>query len=308
MLVEAYDVGRTWIRGALVADAAGAEKPRIIKRVKEPAQQDFCSQIELLSKKLRDGVVPDSVSLTVPGRVENGVLLQSLTLGLRSPIDITQRLCELHPIVCVENDLNAALEAEINDGVGALHRSFYLLTLSTGISAGIALDGKPVQANPVRGNAGEFGHSVLERRVDYTFKCSCGNRGCWNSVCSEQGMENLSTLFFEDRIASEQLFYLAQHGNERAQWVVELAKDYNAQGIGMMINALEVEAIAVMGSVGLNQFSQVMPSREQISKYTINPVPDIVPTRLGGDVELIGAFYVGCREIKMKKRERRFMS
>ena len=65
----------------------------------------------------------------------------------------------------------------------------------------------------------------------------------------------------------------------------------NAQGIGMMVNALEMEGIVVMGSLGIKQFETIIPSQKEIEKYTINPIPTIVKTELGDNIGLKGIYH-----------------
>lgn len=290
MLVEAYDVGGTWLRGALI-EGSESDAPVIVSQIKERTKRDPVMQIRDLSWRLRERSAPDAVSIVLPGPVRNGVLLKAPPLGIIHPINVQEQLQQVSGRVYVENDLNAALQAELRMGIGTQRENFYLLTISTGIGAGIVLNGKAVL-----GNAGEFGHNVIERREDLAFRCGCQNKGCWSALCSGRGIENLAKHQYGRVLECEEVFANDDAGDPFARRIIVAVEDYNAQGIGMMVNALEVEAIAVMGSIGRHRFSKVIPSREHIAAYTVNEVPDILPTTVGDEIGLLGAFYVAFQQ------------
>jgi glucokinase len=81
--------------------------------------------------------------------------------------------------VVVENDANAAAWAETKLGAARDQRHVVMITVGTGIGAGIVLDGRLYRGR--WGAAGEPGHYrvVPEGRV-----CGCGNRGCWEQYAS----------------------------------------------------------------------------------------------------------------------------
>ncbi len=285
MLIEVYDVGGTLIRGAV---GYLREKVTFLEKVQEPTEKDFCAQIRRLSPNLRKAHKPDLVSIIVPGPVKEGVLLKAPPLGITSPININYELSSFDKKVYVGNDLNAAVQAELSEGIGKYVENFYLLTISTGIGAGIVLNGIPVS-----GTSGEFGHNVIERYWGLHIECGCGNSGCWGAMCSGKGIEMLARKYLHKRFSPKEVFGLGEIGNRDAKDLISKVRDYNAQGIGMMVNAFEVDKIAVMGSIGLKQFDKIIPSKEEISRYTVNKIPDIIPTSLGDDIGLIGAYYYG---------------
>ena len=75
--------------------------------------------------------------------------------------------------VAIENDANAAALAEHRFGAGRGVRDLVFLTMSTGIGAGIVVDGRIVRG--VASSAGEVGHIPVEWDGE---PCSCGLRGC----------------------------------------------------------------------------------------------------------------------------------
>ena len=284
MLIECYDVGGTSIRGALVNNRS------LVEKVKENTEKDFCSQIRKISKSLRKSNQPASLVVIVPGPVENEIMLNAPPLGISTPIDIKKELSDLCNNIHIANDVDAAIEGEIKYGAGTSLDSFYLLTISTGIGSALAVNGKRVE-----NFAGEFGHNVLERMKVFSFYCGCGNYGCWVSLSSGMGIINLANLYFRKSIGVEEVFKLAEKRNPVAEEIIRKVRDYNAQGIGNMINVVPVEGIVVMGSIGLEQFDKIIPSAYEIQKYTIfkNRIPKIIKTKLGDDIGLLGASVIG---------------
>jgi glucokinase len=81
--------------------------------------------------------------------------------------------------VVVENDANAAAWAEVKLGAARGHQDVMMITVGTGIGAGIVIDGKLYRGR--WGSAGEPGHY---RVVPDGRLCGCGNRGCWEQYAS----------------------------------------------------------------------------------------------------------------------------
>ncbi len=81
--------------------------------------------------------------------------------------------------VIVENDANAAAWAEVTFGAARGQRHVMLITVGTGIGAGIVINGQLYRGR--WGLAGEPGHY---RVVPDGRLCGCGNRGCWEQYAS----------------------------------------------------------------------------------------------------------------------------
>ena len=76
--------------------------------------------------------------------------------------------------VILDNDANAQALGEHRFGAGKGYGDMIFVTISTGIGAGLILNGKLYRG--MTGTAGEFGHSIVEPGSELV--CSCGNRGC----------------------------------------------------------------------------------------------------------------------------------
>lgn len=83
--------------------------------------------------------------------------------------------------VIYENDANAAAFGEYWVGSGRDYASIVLLTLGTGVGAGIIIDDIPLDGQHSHG--GECGHLLLDPAPDARM-CGCGRRGHLEAYCS----------------------------------------------------------------------------------------------------------------------------
>ena len=88
--------------------------------------------------------------------------------------------------ILLDNDANVQALGEYMYGAGRGYESMVFVTISTGVGAGIVLNGKLLRGK--NGTAGEIGHSIIEYKSRYL--CTCGNYGC--------AMAHSSGLFFPD--------------------------------------------------------------------------------------------------------------
>jgi glucokinase len=76
--------------------------------------------------------------------------------------------------VVLDNDANAQAYGEFIFGAGRGRTNLVFMTVSSGIGAGIVIDGRLLRG--VTGTAGEIGHTITSFESDQ--RCTCGNRGC----------------------------------------------------------------------------------------------------------------------------------
>ncbi len=277
--IECYDIGGTNLRGAVFnskTDRKIVEKTVQTKR----ERKDFLEQFKSVSKYLRSQISDkiDIVSVGVPGPVENNVLLEAPPMNLQEKINFSKEI-NFSENIFVLNDMDAAVLAEKEYGEGRDLNSICLVTISTGIGAGTIVNGNLIPG-------GEYGHMILERDGP---KCSCGRRGCWASLCSGYGIELASGMKPEE--------FFKQSGSKSKELIKKI-RDYNAQGFGNIINAVQVDKIFVNGPVALNHFNKIIPKKEEIKKYTVNKIPDIAPAGLQEEAGLIGAFVFGKSKVE----------
>jgi len=129
------------------------------------------------------------IGVGVPGSVDNqgNGLVDSSQLGWSQvPIGATLRR-ELSLPVLVENNVNALAVAERLHGIGRQHENFLVLTIGTGVGAGIVVDG--VVLRGFAGGAGEVGHIPVSSDGPL---CQCGNVGCLEAFIGEAALVRIA--------------------------------------------------------------------------------------------------------------------
>ncbi len=278
MYAKCFDIGGTQIRGALIGPNG------IIKQVKEPTLAKgnvaaLMNQLrELFGKLDADNIEIAAVSIGCAGPVSGTSMLGSKPLEIFETIDFAKELKDIvkKPIF-VANDLNMAVRAELKWGKGRDCSNFCLVTLSTGIGVGVVVQSQ------VLNHRIEPGHSLVETDPAKANECH-GHHGCWAAQASGSGIE--ATLLRQGKKQTATEFF--KNPDER---LLSEIRDYNARGLSQVIHAFDPQKIIFMGSVAQNQFDRVIPTSEEIAKYSIlAPVPQLELSSLGDEIGLLGAY------------------
>lgn len=96
--------------------------------------------------------------------------------------------------VSITNDANAAALGEMAYGVAKGMKNLIMITLGTGVGAGIVINGQMVYGSD--GLAGELGHVTMVRANGRL--CGCGRRGCLEAYCSATGVARTAREFLEN--------------------------------------------------------------------------------------------------------------
>lgn len=185
-----------------------------------------------------------AVGAGVPGMVnaETGMVRLAVNLGLESfPLGEALAATLAAP-VALENDVRAA-------ALGAyawLRRtedvqSIAYLSLGTGISAGLVLDGRLYRGR--RGMAGEIGHVMMEPGG---IRCKCGLQGCLETVASGTA---IGQAWPAGDGTAQAVFAAAEAGDETAVAVIRRAAEYIARAIQLLVMTVDVDKVALGGGV-----------------------------------------------------------
>lgn len=134
---------------------------------------------------------PDRIGVGIAGIVDTaaGTVRHAVNLGVDgTPFPLAAKLSSRLAIpVVIENDVRAAALGSYHHllatNPGLSHLVY--LSLGTGISAGVVLDGQLHRGS--RGIAGEIGHAPLG---DPTMTCTCGLRGCLEAVAGGRVLDD----------------------------------------------------------------------------------------------------------------------
>lgn len=226
--------------------------PRVdVERIAEEARS-------LLSEA---GVAPGAlraIGIAAPGPLDpgRGALCQPPNLPGWDDVPLCDWLAELLGAPAyLENDANAAALAEWRYGAGQGCRDMVYLTMSTGVGAGLILDGRLHRGST--GNAGEVGHLPIEWNGD---PCSCGRRGCLEAyVGGAAWTRRLRRLASPDgrvavlargseKVTPVHVIEAAREGDAFACVELERFNDYLARGIVALVFVLAPERV-VLGTI-----------------------------------------------------------
>ncbi len=186
------------------------------------------------------------IGVGVPGSVDrqgNG-LVDSAQLGWQQvPIGSTLRR-EFSLPVLVENNVNALAVAERLYGVGRQHNNFLVVTIGTGVGAGIFVDG--VVLRGTAGGAGEIGHIPIEERGPV---CSCGNVGCLEAFIGEAALvrEARAAGVIGEASGMSALRAEADAANPAAAAIFSQAGHRLGRAIAGVVHTLDPEIVIVLG-------------------------------------------------------------
>jgi glucokinase len=207
--------------------------------------------------------------------------------------------------VIVENDADAALWAESMLGAARGHEHVMLITVGTGIGAGIMINGELYRGR--WGAAGEPGHY---RVVPDGRLCGCGNRGCWEQYASG------SALVFEARefarrspgaavrllqlaggtpegITGPAVTRAAREGDAGALRCFQIVGRWLGEGLADLAAILDPGCFVIGGGVSEAGDLLLGPAREAFRNGLTGrhhrPFAQIKLAELGSDAGLIGA-------------------
>lgn len=212
----------------------------------------------------------------------------------------------------VDNDGNVAGLAEARLG-DTRHDDMVLLTVGTGVGAGIVLGGA-IYRGP-HGLGAEVGHMNVNPDGP---RCGCGNYGCLEAVASGTALTRMgrsaaagdpdgmiATLARADgadgEVTGEHVTRAAMAGDGTAKALVQRLG--RSLGIGIAsINAIfEVEVVMIGG--GLVDAGELLldPARRAAHEFAYapgaRPVPPVVPATYKGDAGKIGAALLALEEV-----------
>lgn len=220
-----------------------------------------------------------------PVNPRQGTIHNPFTLPGWEDADIVSPLRKLFQVpVFLENDADAAAVGEFRFGAGRGASPLVMVTLGTGVGGAALIHGRIFRG--VNQEHPEFGHLVVASEGP---ECSCGTRGCWESLASGTAIGTAGSAFgFADSRA-----VFAQAGtDENAAAVVRRAVAATATAAWTLLHTFLPERIILGGGIGEQHFDRFAAAvRQRISTATQVPKDrvEIVKAQLGNDAGVIGA-------------------
>jgi len=203
----------------------------------------------------------DAVAVGSPGPLDiaSGVIHFAPNLGWRG-IPLKKLLQErLQAKVMIDNDANLAALGEHVYGAGRGMDNMVYITVSTGIGGGLILNGRLYHGTT--DEAGEIGHITV---LPDGPLCSCGGRGCLESVSSGTAIAREARRLVErgkglnilaragnepDGISAVTVAEAAAGGDPEAVSIISHAARFLGVGVANLINLLNPDMIVLGGGV-----------------------------------------------------------
>ena len=254
-LIGAIDIGGTKISLGLVTDAG-----RIVSR-RSLATKAFANApaaLRAIEQQLNSCLSETGASLhgigigcTGPINPLTGVVGKVANLpgweGCRLVDEMTSRF---NVPTFVENDADAAALAEAAWGCGAGVEQFLYVTISTGIGAGLLLNGSIYRG--AGGSHPEMGHHTIDSAGPL---CYCGARGCWESLASGPAItewfldHDPDRRFSRHAFSAKKVFELFAEGDAVARLAIDRLSLYIGLGLANLTTILVPDVIALGGGI-----------------------------------------------------------
>ena len=207
-------------------------------------------------------------------------------------LPVREQFTRLAPAV-VESDVRAHALAEATWGAGRGQRQFVFVTVGTGISSCLVLDGRPY--------AGARGNALVLASSPLALPCPmCGNTH-WPALedfaAGPALVARYNALGGRPVASAEELMAAAAAGDPVARDVVHSGGQALGASLGWLVNVLDPDVILVGGGLGtaggLYWDSLVDATRAHVWSEASRQLP-ILPARLGPDAAVAGAALAGA--------------
>ncbi len=199
-----------------------------------------------------------------------------------------------HGPFLLEADVRAAARAEAVFGAGRGLHQFLYVTVGTGISSCLVLEGEPYMGT--RGATGTMASAPWNRACE-----ECGGRSQWNleEYAAGPGLVRRVNARRPGSVRTgHDVLNAARNGDALALEVVETSAAALGSTVALLVNVLDPEAVVVGGGLGLSNGpywdSFVPATRQHIWSPVHRDIP-IVQAATGVDAGVIGAALSICR-------------
>lgn len=294
ILTEDGEIQQKWSINTNILDEGSHIVPEIIESI--------LHHLSLYNMTSDDFI---GIGMGSPGTVdrEAGTVIGAYNLNWKTLQRVKEQIESATNIpFVIDNDANVAALGERWKGAGDNSSDVTFITLGTGVGGGIIAEDHLLHG--AVGAAGEIGHITVEPDG---FDCTCGKKGCLETVASATGVVRLARQMAEEfagdsklkellddgqDVTSKSVFELAEDGDHLALMVVDKVAFYLGLACGNIGNMLNPTDIVIGG--GVSAAGEFL--REKVQKYfdqftfpQVRESTKIKLAQLGNDAGIIGA-------------------
>lgn len=249
-LIAGLDIGHRHLRLA-IGDLAGRvlAEHRLPLAPDHPFEQGLDMAEEMLATLL--GEVPADrqdvlrVGMGLPAPIDAAGLVAAASIlpgwvGVDARAEAAARFgCPVH----LDNDANLGALAEHRIGAGAGHDCMVYLKVSSGVGAGLILDGRLFHGGG--GTAGEIGHLTVDSNGPI---CRCGSRGCLEAYTSVGTVADMLSQRHPNA-SMKQLVAAAHSGDVAVRRAFEDVGSHLGWGVAMLANLINPSSLVIGGDL-----------------------------------------------------------
>ena len=212
------DLGGTSVKFAILTQEGEVQEKWSIKtNILDEGSHIVDDMIESINHRLRLlGLGAEDfigIGMGSPGVVdrEKGTVIGAYNLNWKTLQPVKEKIEKATGIsFFIDNDANVAALGERWKGAGENQPDVVFMTLGTGVGGGIVAEGKLLHG--VAGAAGELGHITVD--FDQPILCTCGKKGCLETVASATGIVNLTRRYADEYAGDAELKKLIDNGED----------------------------------------------------------------------------------------------
>ena len=288
------DLGRSHARVALATLGHEVLAERALELDESwPAARAVDAVVELVDAVIADAGVDRSavvgVGLGLPAPLDTTGHATSITIPPEwvrdDPAGALQT--RLGVPVIVENDANLGALAEARWGAGRRFSTLFYVKASTGIGAGVVLDGHLFRGSG--GTAGEIGHFTVD---EHGLVCRCGSRGCLEVRAGGPALVAQMAHRGETISSIADLVAAARDGDPAATRVLADAGEALGVALAAVLNLLNPDRVVLSGELGAAGELVLGSLRKRLGRHALASAvqgASVVQGQLGERAEALGA-------------------
>jgi glucokinase len=282
-MLAGIDLGGTQVRVALARSDGQLLDSVKTKTALLPTAQDMVDWAagEIDRHRGREKVCCITIAAPGPIDLKRGVLVNPPNLPWQNVPLAAMMSRATGAKVQLANDADMAGLGEFHHGAGRGTKNMLYITWSTGVGAGLIIDGKLHRG--AHGTAGEVGHMIIDPSGPLD---TCGQRGCLEAFVGGKALAR------DTGHTAAQIFAAAARGDRSARVVIERAARYMGMALINLTNAIDPEMFVMGGGVS-RSWALVQPTMIEVLRSSpfIKPArrPLLRRARLGDRAGQVGA-------------------
>lgn len=196
--------------------------------------------------------------------------------------------------VYADNDANLGARGELVFGAGRGARNVAYIKAATGLGAGLVMDGHVYRGHA--GSAGEIGHLTIDETGPI---CSCGNRGCLETLVGGPYLLELLRHSHPDLRTVEDLVARAVEGDGGCRRVLADAARHIGFVAANLCNVVNPERVVVGGDLAAAGELLIEPLRTAMARYAVISVAKtpVIAAQTADRAEVLGALVLAAEEV-----------